>query len=107
MVTDGGLSGHLWFNHNDVVSSRALENSICGDLVVHDHGVSTGRLALRSDDGAEVNLAVLFHDLEQDLHHSLIAQSVEEEVIKNEEPSTAYLLQSFLVLHVVKAEVSP
>lgn len=95
MVTDGGLSGHLWFNHNDVVSSRALENSICGDLVVHDHGVSTGRLALRSDDGAEVNLAVLFHDLEQDLHLSLIAQSVEEEVIKKRSPAPHIFFSRF------------
>ena len=71
------------------MSGRALENYICGDLVVHDHGASTGRLALRADDDAEVNLAALFHDLEQNLHLSLIAQSVEEEDIKNEEPSIA------------------
>jgi len=66
-----------------------LQNCVSGHLIVHDHGTPTGRTALGADDGAEVNLTALFQDLEENLHFTLIAQSVEQEVIQDEKRGTA------------------
>ena len=63
----------------------ALQNCIGGNRVIHDHGGPTGRVALRADDGAEIDLAALLQDFKEDLHLALIAQRVEQEVIKDEE----------------------
>ena len=68
---------------------RALQNCVGRNLIIHDHGTPTGRVSLRADDGAEVNLTALFQDLEENLHFTLIAQSVEQEVIQDEKRGTA------------------
>ena len=74
-----------------------LQDGVGRYLVIENHGAPTGRFPLRADNGAQVNLASFLQDFKQDLHLTLVCNGVQQEIVQNEQSSTADLFQSFLV----------
>ena len=78
-----------------------LHDGVGRYLVIENHGAPTGRFPLRTDNGAQVNLASFLQDFKQDLHLTFVCNGVQQEVVQNEQSSTAEVLQSFLVLGII------
>ena len=97
----GQLTDRFGLNHEGIVLCCAFQDCICGDLVIHDHGTPTGGVSLRADDGAEVNFTALFQYLKEDLHLTLIAESMQEKVVQDQKGCAANSLYALLVLHIV------
>ena len=78
-----------------------LENGVGRYLVIQDHSAPAGWFPLGADHGAQIHFAPLFQNFKQDLHLSLICNSVQQKVIQDEQCSATDLLEAFLVLGVV------
>lgn len=48
-----------------------------------DYGAPTGRLSLGAGDGAQVQFAPFLQDLKQNLHLSLIGNSMQQKVVQD------------------------
>ena len=78
-----------------------FQNCVGGNFVVHDHSAPTGGFSLRTDDGAEFYLTALFQNLKENLHLTLVAESMQKKVVKNQKCCAEDLLYALLVLYVV------